>query len=735
MIKEAESLIGQGLPEVVKEVISNTVITLSENMSSDIEAPLETVVTEKKAIVDTEPLIKDEIETKDTEVIKTIQKVFYVVMAFVAIDFFTGFPSNVTLNDPQIMSYLGDFVGGLVSIGFLTISSLLQMLFGNSDKDNSPGPSSSTSDLSNNTERSGNNFGQDAIEYKNNSQSSLRESPGIKFIMDKADSIGKGIESKASHILGRGESSNNNSNSFLSGGTSSGSSKADLILGFMDSIPSLPSTSSISTTGGNIINGISSTGGSIVNGISNTGGSIVNGISTTGVNIAKDISNTGGIIIKDLSSTGGSIIKDISTTGGSIIKDLSSTGGSILKDVSDSLNTSINTGAHSPLSTKEDNSSSFLDKTKHFLSRDGDRTFTNEPNTGPLPTNLKDSMIPIITLNDSTKSIEFDPILEACYTNNEVEYTVNNLGEDIMQLSKTIENHSQSINLEDTKDIRGIIHQYVEQIRIQSEALNERDLQIQMNEDVLLFQEKELKYHKQFEREQEITILRQTGQLKEKDLEISVQEETIKYQIETIERQRDVVEELNDLRLQTSEQKEVIEKQREAVQKSLVALQTLANNIKYDNGNSLLSKEDVKLLIESITSDETTTEVIMPRDRHASEMLKPEGFVTRRIPTLNDNEFEDDLKLEDFVTRRVCTFNDNEFEDELSTTSSDNSSLSERVSKLYSDTLENTHLNQIKLNDINNLDPSNDKVHKLDDMEVLKSAFLNLSPNMSIKKI
>lgn len=685
LIPSPESLIGDSKAvDLAKDTISNTIITMSDNISSSLQDDAlvaSDASNSSKEVAREKALINNENENKNSIFMNIFYAVIYGTVGFIALDYVSRLPT-----DPEFLSNCGDFVGGLISIGFYSITSILQMLFGDSDKDNSTGSSSNKPESLNYKGRSDNSNNQATIEYNKDPQPSILDKAKGLFIKDKPESNNKSSELRNIFVLGsnpeRGESSNSKSND----------SRANAILGLGDSLPSLnlPKMPSLNTpyipslpdlpsmpnlptisnpvshlaagfngiissgedsrnalsksggkmlknltnTGGDLLNGVSNTGGAILNGVSNTGGVILNGVSNTGEVLLHGVSNTGTTVINGVSNTGEALVKGVSNTGGAFVNGVSNTGNNILNGISDTFNTNHSKipvpsrlvspwgASYTDPSIKfNEDENSLLESTKKFFKRQGDNTFTEiAPNAGPLPTNLRESMIPIITLNNSNQHIELEPYLDESETEGgtEVIYIINNVtpslldesfpasgrkasgteGDEITQLERTITDHSEYINLEDRKDVKSIIQNYGEQIRLLTEGLDQRDLIIQRTEDVLLFQEKEIISLVQLERQQECTIIVQSGELEEKQVEMDIQDETIQSQLETIKQQRSA-----------------IEIQREAVQKSMFALTTLTNNIQFDNGKSLLTKEDVKLLVESVTdtADINTTEIIKPR--------------------------------------------------------------------------------------------------------------------------
>lgn len=674
IIKEAESIIGD--PKAVA-LVKDTIISISENISSggalqeDALASDENNLSKevvRENVENDEALINNEKENKNSIFMNIIYAVIYGTVALVTLDYVSRLPT-----DPEFYSNCSDFVGGIVSIGLYSITSILQMLFGEPNNDNSKGSSgSNTSESLNNKGRSDNSNNMQTIEYKKDPQPSILDKAKTLFIGDKPQSNNNSSEPKYIFKIGsdpeRGESSNSKSND----------SRANNILGFgnslkmpslntpyisslpdLPSMPKLPTISnplngiintgddiisgasksgekalkSITKAGVAVLNGTSNTGEALLYGASNTGDTLLKGVSNTGDALLHGITNTGTSVIKGVSNTGEALLKGVSNSGEALAKGVSNTGNNIGNGISDIFNTNQSKipvpsrlispwGAEyrDPSIKSNEDGNSLLDSTKKFFKRQGDNTFTEiAPNTGPLPTNVRESMIPMITLNNSNQHIELEPYVEESDTEGgtEIIYIINNVtpgfqdapesnqsigfeGDEItpMELERTIMDHSEYINEENRKDQRSIIHNYGNQIRLLSEGLDERDEIIKTTGDVLMFQEKEIVTLIQVERQQQSTIMGQTNELDDNLLELNTQNEIIQSQIETI-----------------NQQESVIKIQREAVHKSLIALNTLTNNIQYDNGQSLLTREDVKLLVESVTdtADMETTEIIKPR--------------------------------------------------------------------------------------------------------------------------
>lgn len=310
------------------------------------------------------------------------------------------------------------------------------------------------------------------------------------------------------------------------------------------------------------------------------------------------------------------------------------------------------------------------------------------------------TLVPGITLNDSKDYIE----LEAIYDNYDSDSypTAETLDDNIMKLEKTIVEHTQNINEEDTKNLRGILINYGEQIRLQNESLNsmseqlriktesenEKDEIIQRDNAILIAQEKMMLNQLQLQREQEVIIDRKsnlieekelelkiaTTQAKEKDFVISVRERELGEKDEiinlqdslvdehekTIELQREALKKSEDtIEITRQSQREAQKRSEDMIERTKAALEGLANSINTKNGK-LLHAEDLRLYIDFITGspDVNSNEVIIPRGRNAFEgmpgpsytgnindTVRPEDYVPRTTYVPKDNLLSQDKPL------------------------------------------------------------------------------------------
>lgn len=607
--------------EFVKDVMSNTVVTLSDNMSTSIDTPRENSSIVNKP----DTLIINEDETKEEDnngYFNIIQKVFYVAIAFVAIDLVTGFPSNITFNDPEIISYLGDFVGGIVSMGLVGISTILQIIFGDSDNDK---------DNSKRSDKSVRFFSHDrpekevkmTLEYKDS------ENNSVKMIKDK---ITKAIQFNNSHHFNGSESS-------------TGSNiRADTILGFNNSGPSG-------------LNSMSSKGQELLGDISNLGQNVLN----KGDKLIKDISHSSERLVNNTSNTGQNIMTSISNNGTQLISSMSNISNPLTSSGEGSSNSRLSWGKSytnlglnnekliSPWGAsfsdprKETIDDGLLDSTIRLFKRQGDRTFARYPNSGPLETHLTDSDIPIIQINDRRldltdpnvynpsplTTIDEEPVFEernskrrsdpqSIHSTEEI-FIINNvidnqdynnyddsLNSRIKSLEEDIINSTTNINSETKDQIKSLIHYYTDEVRTLYEIvdkkdyqIHERDTHIQMDQDVLKFQEKEIKVLKTHELEQEHLIKDQEKNLIQSHIALTSQEEVIFDQSKTIENQLKMIE------IQDNKIGEL----RKAINQCETALVSLAGSIENTNGESLLNENDRKEFIRSLITGNSTEEI------------------------------------------------------------------------------------------------------------------------------
>lgn len=684
IIKQTESLIGNNLPETLKEAITNTFVSLSEAergssssyqgeslRSSDVTTSLD----EKITINEDKP--KDE-----PSVFMTIlYTVGYTVVGLVAFDMVSRIPS-----DPEFYSSLGDFASGIVSIGVLSLTSLLQMIFGTNDNNNnSSGSNSNKSESFSDKWRSDRGNTLD-IEYKKDGEQSrlLRFKEGIASALrgdeireDKLNKNGKICieyrtepeplkflqitENIKSALRGDEVNTTNKKVKFALN-----DNKADDILGLSSYLPSFPINGSSSSSpsrnaplwgansnnnNNNLFDDVTNTATNLYNGVSNTSRNIVNGVTSTGENIINAAQDTGKNVINVAQDTGKNVINGVSNTTKNISNGISDTftpshkqpqehtlfSGFMSSEKTPFIsNDSVKEAVKTHISPwgaeykdpqrlelrdriKEDNSTSILSSAKKLLYRRGDETFTHDPNTGPLRTNITDSMIPIVDFNKSDGTMErysnlpilslndepmqlgshLDPIYETIVLSDNSQNNRDSQAGDIfiynniitppyfqepsfrgeegvvtakVPLDRSIINQTDFMDGLTPKESMDIIHSYGEQVMDLNDA-------IQMKEDLLVFQEKELQSHQQFQKSQEVTIYGQN--------------EVISEQTREIDSQQDVL----------NVQRQAIDKQGLALQRARSALKTLTNSINFTNENSLLTRKDVDQMINGISSE------------------------------------------------------------------------------------------------------------------------------------
>lgn len=672
IIKQTESLIGNSLPESFKEAITNSFVSISEAegrtssqanslKSSDVTTSLD----EEIQINEDKPKDKDE----SSIFMSLLYTIVYGTVGLVAIDMISRIP-----HDPEFYSSLGDFASGIVSIGILSVTSLLQMIFGTNDNNNNnnSGSNSNKPDSFFNKWRSDSNDTL-AIESKKDGQQSklLRFKEGIASALrgdeireDKLNKNGKiCIEYKTepeplkylqitenikSALRGDEPNTTNKKVKF-----SVNDSRADDILGLSNYLPSFPLNGSSSSSNNNtILGGVSNTATNLYNDVSNTGRNIVNGVTNTGENLVNVAQEKGKNVIYGASN----ITKNIATAvADPFIPTTSYTPKTSYKEAQGSTlfsnpfssndnfisNDSVKEAVKTHISPwgaeykdpqrselrdrmKEDNSTSVLNSAKKLFLRRGDENLSTNP-TGPLRTNLTDSMIPIVdmhksgdgtieqnsnvpilALNDEPMQLgsHLDPIYETLVlsdntqsnnprdSQNGVIYIYNNIITQPVQeqevitakvpLDRTIENQSHFMDGLSPKEAMDIIHSYGEQILDLTNAIN-------MKEDLLLFQEKELKSQHDFQRSQENTIYGQDKVIVEQSRELDSQHDTLNIQ------------------------REAIEKQALALQKARAALKTLTNSINFNNENSLLTRGDVDQMVNGISNEVVSKEIIPNR--------------------------------------------------------------------------------------------------------------------------